>query len=86
MENKWKWISIGVVGSIVSVSHIGMIGMLVNNAKNESKLPDITVPTGPYTIVVECWFHNTRKLDVDDRSEGIMSFREDLGMHIIGVR
>ena len=52
MENKWKWISIGVVGSIVSVSHIGMIGMLVNNAKNESKLPDITVPTGPYTSYV----------------------------------
>ena len=49
MENKWKWISIGVVGSIVAVSHIGMIGMLVSSSKNENKLPDFNIPVGPYT-------------------------------------
>jgi|TARA_X000000368_G_scaffold85611_1_gene64976 hypothetical protein len=49
MESKWKWISIGVVGSIVAVSHIGMIGMLVSSARNENKLPSINVPVGDYT-------------------------------------
>ena len=44
MENKWKWISIGVVGSLFALSHIGMIGML---AKRESKFPQI--PVGDYT-------------------------------------
>ena len=44
MEYKWKWVSIGVVGSLFAVSHIGMIGMLANR---ESKFPQI--PVGEYT-------------------------------------
>ena len=44
MEYKWKWVSIGVVGSLFAVSHIGMIGMLANK---ESKFPQI--PVGDYT-------------------------------------
>ena len=46
MNEKWKWISIGTVGSLFALSHIGMIGML---AKRESKFPQINVPVGDYT-------------------------------------
>ena len=45
--NKIKWISLGVVGSLFAVSHIGMIGYIATREK--SKLPDINVPVGPYT-------------------------------------
>ena len=45
-EIKWsKWAALGL-GTIVGVSHIGMIGLLSNR---ESKLPSINVPVGPYT-------------------------------------
>ena len=45
--NNVKWISIGVVGSLFAISHIGMIGHIATREK--SKLPDINVPVGPYT-------------------------------------
>ena len=45
--NKIKWISVGIVGSLFAVSHIGMIGYIATREK--SKLPDINVPVGPYT-------------------------------------
>ena len=45
--NKIKWISLGVVGSLFAVSHIGMIGYIAT--RDKSKLPDINVPVGPYT-------------------------------------
>ena len=37
--NKIKWISIGVVGSLFAVSHIGMIGYIATREKN--KLPTL---------------------------------------------
>ena len=43
-----KWISIGVVGSLFAVSHIGMIGHIATK-QQESKLPNINLPVGPYT-------------------------------------
>ena len=46
--NKIKWISIGVVGSLFAVSHIGMIGYIANK-KDEPKLPSLNIPVGPYT-------------------------------------
>ena len=46
MDNKWKWISIGTVGSLFAVSHIGMIGML---AQRESKFPKVNLPVSEYT-------------------------------------
>ena len=46
MDYKWKWISIGTVGSILALSHVGMIGMLANK---ESKFPVVNVPVGDYT-------------------------------------
>ena len=45
--NKIKWISVGIVGSLFAVSHIGMIGYIATREK--SKLPNINVPVGPYT-------------------------------------
>ena len=45
--NKLKWISIGVVGSLFAISHIGMIGHIATREK--SKLPNINIPVGPYT-------------------------------------
>ena len=46
--NNIKWISIGVVGSIFAVSHLGMIGYIASK-KDEPKLPNINLPVGPYT-------------------------------------
>ena len=46
--NKIKWISIGVVGSLFAVSHLGMIGYIANK-KDEPKLPSLNIPVGPYT-------------------------------------
>ena len=43
-----KWISIGVVGSLFAVSHLGMIGYIASK-KTESQLPRIDVPVGDYT-------------------------------------
>ena len=48
--NTWKWISVGVVGSLFAVSHIGMIGYIATREK--SKIPSIDVPVGPYTSYV----------------------------------
>ena len=45
--NKIKWISVGIVGSLFAVSHIGMIGYIATREK--SKIPNINVPVGPYT-------------------------------------
>ena len=43
-----KWISIGVVGSLFAVSHLGMIGYIASK-KDEPKLPSLNIPVGPYT-------------------------------------
>ena len=49
--NNIKWISIGVVGSIFAVSHLGMIGYIASR-KTESQLPNLDVPVGDYTSYV----------------------------------
>ena len=46
--NNVKWISIGVVGSLFAVSHLGMIGYIASR-KTESQLPKIDIPVTPYT-------------------------------------
>ena len=46
--NNIKWISIGVVGSLFAVSHLGMIGY-ISSRKTESQLPKIDIPVTPYT-------------------------------------
>ena len=43
-----KWISIGVVGSLFAVSHLGMIGYIASR-KETTKLPSLDIPVGPYT-------------------------------------
>ena len=47
-DGKYKWISIGVVGSLFAVSHLGMIGHIVSR-KDAPKLPNLNIPVGPYT-------------------------------------
>ena len=49
--NNIKWISIGVVGSLFAVSHLGMIGYIASR-KTESQLPKIDIPVGDYTSYV----------------------------------
>ena len=46
--NKLKWISVGIVGSLFAVSHIGMIGNIATREK-EAPLPSVDLPVGPYT-------------------------------------
>ncbi len=43
-----KWISIGVVGSLFAVSHLGMIGYIATRQK-EAPLPSVDLPVGDYT-------------------------------------
>ena len=43
--NKWKWISIGTVGSLFALSHIGMIGMI----SRQSKFPQLNLPVTEHT-------------------------------------
>ena len=45
MDNKWKWISVGTVGSLFALSHIGMIGMIAR----KSSFPQVNLPVGEYT-------------------------------------
>ena len=45
-EVKWSRVFALGLGGILGISHIGMIGTLMNR---ESKLPSINVPVGPYT-------------------------------------
>ena len=45
MNEKWKWISIGTVGSLFALSHIGMIGMIAR----QSKFPQLNLPVTEYT-------------------------------------
>ena len=45
MNEKWKWISIGTVGTLFALSHIGMIGMLAK----KSSFPQVNLPVGEYT-------------------------------------
>ena len=47
-----KWISIGVVGSLFAVSHLGMIGYIASR-KETTKLPSLDIPVGPYTSYKE---------------------------------
>ena len=49
--NNIKWISIGVVGSLFAVSHLGMIGYIASR-KTESQLPKIDIPVTPYTCLL----------------------------------
>ena len=45
MNNKWKWISVGTVGSLFALSHIGMIGMI----SRQSKFPQLNLPVNELT-------------------------------------
>ena len=45
MDYKGKWISIGTIGSLFALSHIGMIGMLAK----KSSFPQVNLPVGEYT-------------------------------------
>ena len=45
MNEKWKWISIGTVGSLFALSHIGMIGMI----SKQSKFPQLNLPVNELT-------------------------------------
>ena len=45
MDYKWKWISIGTIGSLFALSHIGMIGMI----SRQSKFPQLNLPVNELT-------------------------------------
>ena len=49
-NNMNKWIGISL-GTIVGISHIGMIGLLTTRG-NSSKLPSLNIPVGPYSSYV----------------------------------
>ena len=54
-EVKWSKLFALGLGGILGLSHIGMIGTLMNR---ESKLPSINLPVGPYTSYKADVSHN----------------------------
>ena len=72
--NKIKWISIGVVGSLFAISHIGMIGSLSNR---RSKLPSINLPVGPYTSYEAEVGHNGYKISYKANDPKVMRVERD---------
>ena len=47
--NKWIGISLG---TLLGVSHVGMIGYIATNNNNKDQLPKIDIPVTPYTSYV----------------------------------
>ena len=72
--NKIKWISIGVVGSLFAISHIGMIGSLSNR---RSKLPSINLPVGPYTSYEAEVGHNGYKISYKSNDPKVLRVERD---------
>ena len=52
----WKLLSFGVVGSLFAVSNLALIGFITT--RNQSKLPNINLPVGPYTSYKADVSHN----------------------------
>ena len=49
--NKIKWISVGVVGSLFAVAHIGVLGHLIHDEPDRPQVPQIptiNIPKGDY--------------------------------------
>ena len=76
MNNKWKWISIGTVGSLFALSHIGMIGMLAT--RNSSKFPAVNVPVGEYTSYTVEAGENGYRINYRANDPLVMGVRKDI--------
>ena len=75
--NNIKWISIGVVGSIFAVSHLGMIGYIASR-KTESQLPNLDIPVAPYTSYVVQADKNGYKISYQANDPKTMFITKDI--------
>ena len=71
--NYTKWFALGI-GGLIGLSHIGMIGTLMNR---ESKLPSINLPVGPYTSYEAEVGHNGYKISYKANDPKIMRVERD---------
>ena len=75
MEYKWKWISIGTVGSLFALSHIGMIGMLAQRGNN---FPKVNLPVGEYTSYTVEAGENGYRINYRANDPLVMGVRKDI--------
>ena len=75
MDYKWKWISIGTVGSLFALSHIGMIGMLAQRGNN---FPKVNLPTGEYTSYTVEAGENGYRINYRANDPLVLGVRKDI--------
>ena len=71
--NKWIGISLG---TLVGVSHIGMIGFIAT--KNNNKLPNINIPVTPYSSYVASVSEDGYKISYSANDPKVMITTEDV--------
>ena len=74
MNNKWKWISVGTVGSLLALSHIGMIGMLASR----QSFPKVNLPVGEYTSYSVEAGKDTYRINYRANDPLVMGVRKDI--------
>ena len=73
-EVKWSRLFALGLGGILGLSHIGMIGTLMNR---ESKLPSINLPVGPYTSYKADVSHNGYYIEYKANDPKVMRVERD---------
>ena len=71
--NKWIGISLG---TLVGVSHIGMIGFIAT--RNDNKLPNINIPVTPYSSYVASVSEDGYKISYSANDPKVMMTTEDV--------
>ena len=71
--NKWIGISLG---TLVGVSHIGMIGFIAT--RNNNKLPNINIPVTPYSSYVASVSEDGYKISYSANDPKVMMTTEDV--------
>ena len=74
-EVKWPRVFALGLGGILGISHIGMIGTLMNR---ESKLPSINLPVGPYTSYNAEVGHDGYKISYKANDPKVMHVERDI--------
>ena len=74
--NKWIGISLG---TILGVSHIGMIGLIAT--RNNNKLPTLNIPVTPYSSYVASVSEDGYKISYSANDPKVMITTEDVVTH-----
>ena len=70
------------LGGVIGLSHLGMIGALMNR---ESKLPSINVPVGPYTSYNAEVGRDGYKISYRANDPKVMHVERDINLSLIHI-